>query len=109
MSARLLDLLERLPWWARRCLMIVLPLVLLGVLVAGFVFAPLGSGHHSERASATGRVLPPSPTNAAQASARPAPPTTETGREPRRGASRPGARTVERGRARRVAIAFGGR
>jgi hypothetical protein len=72
MSAWLFSLLERLPSRARRCLMIGLPLALLGVLVVGFALAPTGAGTHSMRAASTG-LLPPSPTTANQAPAPPAP------------------------------------
>ena len=77
MSAWLLSLLERLPSWVRRWLMIVLPLALLGVLVVGFVLAPRWAGPHSKRAASTG-LLRSSPTTATQAPTRPAPPV-ETG------------------------------
>ena len=77
MSAWLLSLLDRLPSWVRRWLMIVLPLALLGVLVAGFVLAPRRAGPHSKRAASTG-LLRSSPTTATQAPTRPAPPV-ETG------------------------------
>ena len=99
MSARLLGALDRLPPWARRSLMIAVPLVLLAVLVAGFALAPRGAGDHSERASAAGRLLPPSPTTATEAHTRPALPAAKTsqssaaapaGRSPRR-RRRPGA------------------
>ncbi len=78
MSARLWGALDRLPPWARRSLMIAVPLVLLAVLVAAFVLAPTGAGDHSERASATARLLPPSPTTATEAHARPALPAAKT-------------------------------
>ena len=74
MSARLLGAIGRLPIWARRGLMIVFPLLLLGVLVAGFALAPTEAGDHSKQAGAAGRLLPPSPTTATRARARPAPP-----------------------------------
>jgi hypothetical protein len=69
MRARLLNLLDRVPSWARPGLMIVLPLTLLGLLVIGFVLA--GTGRHSEQASVTGRLLPPTPTAATPAPAQP--------------------------------------
>lgn len=78
MSARLLGALDRLPPWARRSLMIAVPLVLLAVLVAGFALAPTGAGEHSERASAAGPLLPPSPTTATEAHARLALPAAKT-------------------------------
>jgi hypothetical protein len=78
MSAWLLGLLERLPSWARRWLMIGLPLALLGVLVVGFTLAPTGADTRSKRAASTG-LLPPSPTTANQAPARPAPVAARTG------------------------------
>ena len=99
MSARLLGALDRLPPWARRSLMIAVPLVLLAVLVAGFALAPTEAGDHSERAGAAGRLLPPSPTTATEAHTRPALPAAKTGqssaaapagRSPRR-RRRPGA------------------
>jgi hypothetical protein len=82
MSARLLGAMGRLPIWARRGLMIVFPLLLLVVLVAGFALAPTEAGDHSKQAGATVRLLPPSPTTAAQAHARPARPATKTGQSP---------------------------
>jgi len=99
LSARLLGALDRLPPWARRSLMIAVPLVLLAVLVAGFALAPTEAGEHSERASAAGRLLPPSPTIATETHTRPALPAAKTGqssaaapagRSPRR-RRRPGA------------------
>jgi hypothetical protein len=80
MSAWLLGLLDRLPSRVRRCLMIALPLALLGVLVVGFALAPRWAGTHSKPATPTG-LRPPSPTTAAQAPARPAPPA-EAGQSP---------------------------
>jgi len=71
MSARLLNLLDRLPSSAQRWLMILVPLALLGVLVTGFVLAPQGTGRHPEQASVTGRLLPPTPTAATPAPAQP--------------------------------------
>ena len=44
MSARLLGALDRLPPWARRALMIAVPLLLLAVLVAAFALAPTEAG-----------------------------------------------------------------
>ena len=99
MSARLLDAIGRLPIWARRGLMIVFPLLLLGVLVAGFALAPTEARDHSKQAGAAERLLPPSPTTATRARARPALPAAKTGessaaapagRSPRR-RRRPGA------------------
>jgi hypothetical protein len=66
MSPRLLDALDRGPPWARRSLVIAVPLVLLGVLVAGFALAPTEAGDRSEQTGAAARVLPPSPTTATQ-------------------------------------------
>ena len=71
MSARLLNLLDRLPSSAQRWLMILVPLALLGVLVTGFVLAPQGTGRHPEQASVTGRLLPPTQTAATPAPAQP--------------------------------------
>ena len=51
MSDRLLGLPDRLPSRARRWLMTVLPLALLGALVAGFALAPHPAGTHSEPAA----------------------------------------------------------
>jgi hypothetical protein len=56
MTARPRSLLDRVPLWARRGLMIALPLVLLGVLVAGFALAPTPSTRHTSAI----RLLPPS-------------------------------------------------
>jgi hypothetical protein len=71
MSDRRSGVQGRLRSWARRWLLAVLPLVLLGVLVAGFVLAPLPSETHGGRTAGTG-VLPPSPTTATHGQARPA-------------------------------------
>ena len=79
MSARLLAAIGRLPIWARRGLMIVFPLLLLGVLVAALALAPTEADDHSDRAGAAGRLLPPSRTTATRARARPARPATKTG------------------------------
>ena len=73
MSDRPSDLPDRLPSRARRWLMAVLPLALLGALVAGFALAPHPAGTHSDRPRSIG-LLPPSPTTATDAPARPAPP-----------------------------------
>ena len=108
MSARLWGALDRLPPWARRSLMIAVPLVLLAVLVAAFVLAPTGAGDHSERASATARLLPPSPTTATEAHARPALPAAKTVRAQQR-RRLAGARAVEGGRVRRIVRPCGGR
>ena len=72
MSARLPGAMGRLPIWARRGLMIVFPLLLLGVLVAGFALAPTATTRHPGRAAASERVLPPS---ASSSTARPRSPT----------------------------------
>jgi len=56
MSARRRSVPDRVPVWARRGLMIALPLVLFGVLVAGFALAPSPAIRH---ASGIG-LLPPS-------------------------------------------------
>jgi hypothetical protein len=79
MSAWLLGAIGRLPVWARRGLMIVFPLLLMGVLVAGFALAPTEAGDHSKQAGAAARLLWPSPTTATRARARPARPATEIG------------------------------
>ena len=78
MSDRLLGPPDRLPPRARRWLMAVLPLALLGALVAGFALAPRPAGTHSTRSRSIG-LLPPSPTTATDAPTRPAPPL-QTGR-----------------------------
>jgi len=56
MTARPRSALDRVPVWARPGLMIALPLVLLGVLVAGFALAPTPSTRHASGI----RLLPPS-------------------------------------------------
>ncbi|MGZ6640019.1 MAG: hypothetical protein ACXVII_45340, partial [Solirubrobacteraceae bacterium] len=73
MSDRPSDLPDRPPSRARRWLMAVLPLALLGALVAGFALAPHPTGTHSDRPRSIG-LLPPSPTTATDAPAQPAPP-----------------------------------
>ena len=78
MTDRLLGLPDRPPSRSRRWLMAVLPLALLGALVAGFALAPRPVGTHSARPRSIG-LLPPSPTTATDAPARPAPPL-QTGR-----------------------------
>ena len=78
MSDRLFGLPDRLPSRARRWLMAVLPLALLGALVAGFALAPRPVGTHSDRPRSIG-LLPPSPTTATGARAPPVPPL-QTGR-----------------------------
>jgi hypothetical protein len=100
MSAWLLSVLERLPSWTRRWLMIALPLALLGVLVVGFALAPRWAGTHSKRAAEAGRLLPPSPTTATQAPARPAPPG-ETGQSHVAARAGHGQRARKRSRAAR--------
>ena len=96
MSARLLDAMGRLPIWARRGLMIVFPLLLLGVLVAGFALAPTATTPHPDRAAASERVLPPSASSSTARPRSPTPPaqttlTTHT-REGSSAAQRPPAR-----------------
>lgn len=98
MSARLVSLLERLPSWARRGLMIALPLALLGVLVGGFALAPRGAGSHSRRAAEAGGLLPPSPTTGGAAPARRARPPADSGQS--RVAEPPGRGQRARGRTR---------
>jgi hypothetical protein len=78
MSDRPFGLPDRLPSWARRWLMAVLPLALLGALVVGFALAPRPGGTHSDRPRSVG-LLPPFPTTTTDAPARPAPPL-ESGR-----------------------------
>jgi hypothetical protein len=56
MSARPRSALGRMPVWARRGLMIALPLVLFGVLVAGFALAPTPATRHASPI----HLLPPS-------------------------------------------------
>jgi hypothetical protein len=73
MSDRPFGLPDRPPSRARRWLMAVLPLALLGALVAGFALAPRPGGTHSGRPRSVG-LLPPSATTATDAAARPAPP-----------------------------------
>ena len=60
MSARPRTRLGRAPVWARRGLMIALPLLLVGVLVAGFALAPNPATRHAARPTASDGVLPPS-------------------------------------------------
>jgi hypothetical protein len=74
--------------------MIAVPLVLLGVLVAGFALAPTEASDRSEQASAAARVLPPSPTTATRAHARPALPAIKIGQ------SSPAALAAQRGHPR---------
>jgi hypothetical protein len=73
MSDRLSGPPDRLPSRARRWLMAVLPPALLGALVAGFALAPRPVDTHPNRPRSVG-LLPPSPTTATDAPARPAPP-----------------------------------
>jgi hypothetical protein len=56
MTARPRSVLDRVPVWARRGLMIALPLVLFGVLVAGFALAPTPASRHVSPI----HLLPPS-------------------------------------------------
>ena len=60
MSARPRNALDRPPVWARRSLMIFLPLALVAVLVAGFALAPTPATRHAARSAATGGLLRPS-------------------------------------------------
>jgi hypothetical protein len=82
MSARRGSGRDRVPVWARRGLMVALPLVLFGVLVAGFALAPTPASRHASRL----RLLPAS---RARLSRPPAPtpvstePSTRTSRTPR--------------------------
>jgi hypothetical protein len=73
MSDRLSGPPDRLPSRARRWLTAVLPPALLGALVAGFALAPRPVGTHPNRPRSVG-LLPPSPTTATDAPARPVPP-----------------------------------
>lgn len=66
MSAWPRSALDGVPVWTRRGLMIALPLLLSGVLVAGFAFAPTPATRHARRIG----LLPPS---GAQLSRPPAP------------------------------------
>jgi len=56
MSARPRSAHDRVPVWARRGLMIALPLLLFGVLVAGFALAPTPGSRHASPI----HLLPPS-------------------------------------------------
>jgi hypothetical protein len=99
MSDRLFGLPDRLPSRARRWLMAVLPLVLLGALVAGFVLAPLPAETHGGRAAGTG-LLPPSLTSAPHSPAPSAPPfesARASSRQRERERSRTGHRPPARG------------
>ena len=59
MIVRLLSELERLPGWSRRGLMVVCPVLLLGLLIAGFALAPTGARPRTHRGVASNRLLPP--------------------------------------------------
>jgi hypothetical protein len=63
MIGRLLNAVDRLPEWARRGLIIVLPLLLFGVLVAAFALAPANGGLPGRRSTTGDHLLPPVPTN----------------------------------------------
>jgi hypothetical protein len=78
MNGPLLGPAHRPPPRARRWLVAVLPLALLGALVAGFALAPRPAGTHSRGPRSIG-LLPPSPTTATRSPARPAP-SAESGR-----------------------------
>jgi len=56
MSERRGSALDRMPVWARRGLMVALPLMLFAVLVAGFALAPTPAARHASRIP----LLPPS-------------------------------------------------
>ena len=71
MSARPRSARDRVPVWARRGSMIGVPLVLFGVLVAGFALAPTPATRHASRSG----LLPPS---RARLSRPPAPTTVST-------------------------------
>jgi hypothetical protein len=59
MMVRLIGAVERLPAWSSRGLMVVRPVLLLGVLLAGFLLARTGARSGSHRVVASGRLLPP--------------------------------------------------
>jgi hypothetical protein len=96
MSDQLIGSPDDLPSRARRWLLAVLPLALLGALVAGFALAPRPVGTHSNRPRSVG-LLPPSPTAASDVPARPAPPP-ETGRGQESAPASGGQREDERSR-----------
>jgi hypothetical protein len=58
MSARPHRTLDRAPVWARRSLMIALPLLLVAVLLAGFALAPTPATHRAGRRTATADFFP---------------------------------------------------
>ena len=60
MSARPRSAPDRVRVWARRVLMIALPVLLVGVLVAGFALAPTPATRHAGRPTASDGLLPPS-------------------------------------------------
>jgi len=73
----LLNALDRLPGWARRGMVIGLPLLLSGALVAAFALAPSGGGLPAVRSTAPAHLLPPAATNA-PTPATPVPPSSAT-------------------------------
>jgi hypothetical protein len=60
MSARSRTGLGRVTVWARRGVMIALPLLLVGMLVAGFALAPTPTARQAARPTGSDGVLPPS-------------------------------------------------
>ena len=77
MSARPCTRLGRAPVWARRGWMIALPLLLVGVLVAGFALAPTPATRQAGRPTASDGVLPPSRTRLPRVPAAPTTVSTE--------------------------------
>jgi len=63
----LVSALDRLPGWIRRGMVIVVPLLLFGVLVAAFALAPSEGGPPARRSTAADRLLPPAASNTATA------------------------------------------
>jgi hypothetical protein len=59
MTAAARGALERAPILARRGVMLAVPLLLVGVLVAGFALAPTPAGRPAGRPAASGGLLPP--------------------------------------------------
>ena len=59
MTAAARRALDRAPILAKRGLMLAVPLLLVGVLVAGFALAPTPAGRPAGRPAASGGLLPP--------------------------------------------------
>ena len=59
MTARALRALDRAPFVARRGVMVAVPVLLAGVLVAGFALAPAPAGRSGGRRTASDGLLPP--------------------------------------------------